>query len=75
MRSGQRKAMDDYDDYLSICSEFNLQHSSYHTIYDHMDVIFSALGVKNVYEFWPKIRELRAEGWDNDHIKDFYKLK
>lgn len=73
MSSSVGRYYDDMDDYNHLIE--TLQIKSRDRFYNHEDEIFEKFEVKNSREFWSKFKKLEEEGWNLDHIKDFYNIK
>lgn len=74
MGSGQAKAAEYYDSYMDLCNELGLIPRNLN-VYEHSSVIAKKLAVSGLYECFRKIKELKEQGWDLDHIKDFHNLQ
>lgn len=82
MSDSRARAADDLDDYEDFCKYWGLLRregrGSDYTWYDmsgHYAEIFKKFDVKHICDFNKKIAELTKQGWDKEHIKDFYQIK
>jgi len=64
---------DDLEDYDNFCDRWNIEGRKY-GMYSHYDEIFKKMEINSIYEFNQKVEELIKNGWDLDHIKDFYQI-
>jgi hypothetical protein len=75
MGSSVGKYYDDCNDYDDLCEFLEIKSRDYKLMSKHRDEIFEKIQVENVYEFYEKTKKLIKDGWDMDHIKDFYDIK
>jgi len=65
---------DDMEDYTTLCESFNIK-QRYDSFYKHKNEIFRKLGTRSRHEFWTKIQHLKEDGWDEEHIKNFFNIE